>query len=72
METDVFVFDLEKGRPACVLLAAVFGGNPSFAHHFPSDSWIIDGDLSGLERFGPTTHSEVRALAERLYPVERA
>jgi hypothetical protein len=65
--TEIFVFNMEAKRPACVLLAAAMGGNPSFAHEFNADHWIIDGpEVDGLRRYGPMTREEVRGIAKRL------
>lgn len=67
MNSDVFLFNPELRRPGCPILAAALGANPSFAHHFDSRTWIIDGDgMDGLRRFGPMTHPEVREIARRL------
>lgn len=63
---DVFLFDPARKRPGCVLLAVAMGANPSFANHFCPESWIVDGDIDGLRRYGPMTHDQVREIAERL------
>ncbi len=65
MTDGVLVFNTDARRPACPLLAAALGGNPSFAHHFDSETWIV-GSAEGMRRFGPLSHGEVREIATRL------
>lgn len=67
MPADVLVYNLELRRPGCVMLAAALGGNPSFAHEWPSDMWIVGGPgVDGLRAYGPSVdRALVRRLAQR-------
>lgn len=40
-ESRRLVFDTELRRPACVLLAAAFGGDPELAEKFPTETWLL-------------------------------
>lgn len=37
----VMVFDVERKRPACVLLQACLGGDMSVVKEFPSETWLV-------------------------------
>lgn len=35
------LYDTKLMRPGCVLLQAAAGNDPSIAHNFPSDLWLV-------------------------------
>lgn len=35
------VFDCKLVRPGCAIMQAVLGGDPSLAHNFPVETWLL-------------------------------
>lgn len=70
-EQIVLLYDPVKRRPACALLQAVAGcDNLALSALFPAETWIVDGDLSGLRRIAGTREQWERAA--KLKPIDAA
>lgn len=57
-------FDIDKMKPACVLLQAAMGGDPEAANAFNSKHWLI-APTEGMKVY-PVTDEQLRALVAKV------
>lgn len=63
-DVTVIVFDADEVRPACPLLQAAMGGNPSVVHHFDAASWLLT-PTPGMKRY-EISRKELLMLREKV------
>ena len=56
-------YSIEYMRPGCVLLQAALGCEPSIAHPFPTESWIVGAGAETLRVFN-VTETELQKLVQ--------
>lgn len=55
VKKQAIAFDIALKRPGCPILQAVYGNDPSIAHAFPPESWLL----------APTPDLKVYSLQEQ-------